>query len=104
AAALIHQLLAFSRRQVMQPKVFDLNSLLLNLEKMLRRLIGENIEIVTETGRDIGFIKADPIQIEQLIMNLVVNAKDAMPKGGKLTLQTAIVDLVGSQVLEEVGS
>ena len=104
AAALIHQLLAFSRRQVMQPKLFDLNSLLLNLEKMLRRLIGENIEIVTETGRDIGFIKADPIQIEQLIMNLVVNAKDAMPKGGKLTLQTTIVNLVGSQVLEEVGA
>jgi two-component system, cell cycle sensor histidine kinase and response regulator CckA len=104
AASLIHQLLAFSRRQVMQPKVFDLNGLLLNLEKMLRRLIGEHIEIVTETGLDIGFIKADPTQIEQLIMNLVVNAKDAMPKGGKLTLQTAVVNLVGSQVLEEVGS
>ena len=103
AAALIHQLLAFSRRQVMQPKMFDVNGLLLNLEKMLRRLIGEDIEILTETGRDIGLIKADPTQIEQLIINLVVNAKDAMPNGGKLTLQTAIVDLVGSQVLEEVG-
>ena len=93
AAALTSQLLAFSRRQVLQPKVFKLNTQVLNLDKMLRRLIGEDIEMVVSAKPDLDSVKADPGQIEQVIMNLVLNARDAMPKGGKLTLETANVDL-----------
>jgi PAS domain S-box-containing protein len=93
ATALTSQLLAFSRRQVLEPKVFKLNTLVLNLDKMLRRLIGEDIEMVISTMPDLGSVKADPGQIEQVIMNLVLNARDAMPKGGKLTLETANADL-----------
>ena len=92
AATLTRQLLAFSRRQVLQPKVLDLNSLLLNLDKMLQRLIGEDIEMVTVPAQYLGSIKADPGQIEQVIMNLVVNARDAMPEGGKLTMESGNVD------------
>jgi len=92
AATLTSQLLAFSRRQVMQMKVFDLNTLLGDLEKMLRRVIGEDIELVTILADDLGRTKTDPGQIEQVIMNLAVNARDAMPSGGKLTIQTANVE------------
>jgi PAS domain S-box-containing protein len=93
AASLTRQLLAFSRKQVLQPKVIDLNSLVADIEKMLRRLIGEDIDLQTVLHRELGSIKADPGQIEQVIMNLVVNARDAMPKGGKLTIETRNVYL-----------
>lgn len=93
AASLTSHLLAFSRKQVLQPKVINLNSLMVSLHDMLRRLIGEDIEIVTLPAKDLGAVKADPGQIEQVIMNLVVNARDAMPGGGKITLETANADL-----------
>ena len=93
AAGLTRQLLAFSRRQVLEPKVLDLNVLVSRLEKMLRRLIGEDINLRTMLAPELGRVKADPTQLEQVIMNLVVNARDAMPKGGDLTLSTADVEL-----------
>ena len=93
AAGLTRQLLAFSRRQVMEMKVLDLNTLLRDLEKMLRRIIGEDIEMVIQLAEDLGRVRADVGQIEQVIMNLAVNAKDAMPSGGKLTIETADVEL-----------
>jgi signal transduction histidine kinase/DNA-binding response OmpR family regulator len=89
AAALTHQLLAFSRQQVLAPKVLDLNVAVADMDKMLRRVIGEDIDLVTAHGAELGRVKADPGQIEQVIMNLAVNARDAMPQGGKLTLETA---------------
>jgi PAS domain S-box-containing protein len=89
ASALTTQLLAFSRRQVAQPKTIDVNDLVLNMDKMLRRLIGEDIELVTVLSPDTGKIHADPAQIEQVLMNLVVNSRDAMPEGGRITIETA---------------
>jgi two-component system cell cycle sensor histidine kinase/response regulator CckA len=93
AAALTQQLLAFSRRQVLQPKVLDLNRLVTSLSTMLRRLIGEDIDLRLALGADLGRVHADPGRIEQVLMNLTVNARDAMPKGGTLTLETANVFL-----------
>ena len=93
AAGLTRQLLAFSRRQVLEPKVLDVNSLVLNLEKMLRRLISENIKLVTVLEPTVGRIKADAGQLEQIIVNLSVNARDAMPNGGTLLLETKDVEL-----------
>jgi len=93
AASLTRQLLAFSRKQVLQPKVFDLNHIVSTIEKMLRRLIGENIELNTLLGPETMPVKADPGQLEQVVMNLIINARDAMPQGGKLTLETAKVFL-----------
>ena len=89
AANLTRQLLAFSRRQPVERKVIDLNTLLQELEKMLTRVIGEDVELRTILDKDLGRVKADPGQVEQAILNLVVNAKDAMPSGGKLTIETA---------------
>ncbi|HEV8482638.1 MAG TPA: response regulator [Blastocatellia bacterium] len=93
AAGLTRQLLAFSRKQVLQPKVFDLNSVVSELEKMLQRLIGEDIELRTVLDIEPGRVKADPGQIEQVIMNLAVNARDAMPNGGKLTIEAKNIHL-----------
>jgi signal transduction histidine kinase/CheY-like chemotaxis protein len=102
AAALTSQLLTFSRRQMLQPKVIDLNSVVNDLEKMLRRLIGEHIELLTDVSHGIGNVKADPGQIEQVIMNLVVNARDAMPRGGRLVIETRNVKLDAAYAREHV--
>ena len=93
AAALTRQLLVFSRKQILQPKPLGLNNLIGDLAKMLRRLIGENIELVFQAGAELGQVTADPGQIEQVIVNLVVNSRDAMPKGGKLIVRTENVFL-----------
>jgi len=109
AAALTRQLLAFSRKQIIQPKVLDFNELLAGIEKMLGRLIGEDIELLTIPGPELWQVETDPGQMEQVIMNLVINARDAMPNGGKLTVETANVDLDGNYfrkhgIEEQVGS
>ena len=93
AAALTHQLLAFSRRQVLEPKLLDLNEVVAEMDQMLQRLIGEDIQLVSIRRTGLGQVKADPGQIEQVILNLAVNARDAMPQGGKLTIETANVEL-----------
>jgi PAS domain S-box-containing protein len=91
AATLTRQLLAFSRKQLLELKVVDVNTIVGDMERLLRPLIGENIELVTRLSTQTGRTRADAGQLEQVIMNLVVNAKDSMPEGGKLTLQTADV-------------
>jgi PAS domain S-box-containing protein len=91
AASLTGQLLAFSRKQVLQPRVLQLNEVVQGMEKMLRRLIGEDVELSTRFDSALGCVKADPGQFEQVLMNLAVNARDAMPRGGKLTLTTSNV-------------
>ncbi|MBZ5525071.1 MAG: response regulator, partial [Acidobacteriia bacterium] len=93
AASLTRQLLAFSRRQLLTFKVFDLNSIVTNMERLLGRLLGENIQLTTALAPALGLIKADPHQIEQVIMNLAVNARDAMPSGGKLRITTSAMEL-----------
>jgi len=91
AASLTGQLLAFSRRQVLQPRVLDLNAVVSDMDSLLRRLIGEDVELVTMLDLSIGNVQADPTQIEQVIVNLAVNARDAMPSGGALTIETSNV-------------
>jgi len=93
AAGLTRQLLAFSRKQILQPKVIDLNSIVGDLSLMLQRLIGEDIDLMMRLAPNVGKVKADPNQVEQVLMNLAVNARDAMPNGGKLTIETSNVYL-----------
>ncbi len=93
AADLTRQLLAFSRQQVLEPRVINLNDVVSGIDGMLRRLVGEDITLRSTAGRDLRRVKADPGHIEQVIMNLVVNARDAMPRGGHITLETANVEL-----------
>jgi PAS domain S-box-containing protein len=93
AASLTQQLLAFSRKQMLQPRVLDLNGIVAGMAQMLKPLIGETIELVTSLDPLLGRIKADPAQIEQIVLNLAVNARDAMPQGGRLTIETANVEL-----------
>ena len=102
ASLLTRQLLAFSRKQVLQPRVLDLNAVLTNMDRMLQRLIDENIDLVTMPSPGLGRVHADPGQIEQIIMNLAVNARDAMPQGGKLTIETANVELDDAYAREHV--
>ena len=102
AASLVRQLLAFSRRQVMTPQLLDLNSVVSGMDRLLRRLIGENIELVTFPGPGLGLVRADPGQLEQVVVNLAVNARDAMSEGGKLTLELSNADL-DAATAHEVG-
>ena len=93
AAALTRQLLAFSRQQVLEPKVLDLKATVAATEKLLKRLIGEDVQLTTSLAPDLGAVKADPGQLEQVIINLAVNARDAMPAGGRLTIEAANMDM-----------
>jgi signal transduction histidine kinase len=103
ASALTRQLLVFSRRQILQPKVLDLNVLITEMDKLLQRLIREDVEFVFSPGANLGSVKADPGQMEQVLMNLTVNACDAMPQGGKLVLETRNVDVDAPYALSRPG-
>jgi PAS domain S-box-containing protein len=96
ASSLTRQLLAFSRKQMLAPKILNVQSVVAEMEKILRRLIGEDVQLETSSAPDLGLIKADRSQIEQVILNLAVNARDAMPQGGRLTIETANVELDAS--------
>lgn len=98
AAALTRQLLAFSRKQVLQPKVLDMNSIIADMKIMMHRLIGEDFDLLTALEPSLGRVKADPNQVEQIILNLAVNARDAMPGGGKITIETANAELDSTDV------
>lgn len=100
AASLTHQLLAFSRKQVLQPKVLNLNEIVADVQKMLSRVIGEDIELVTRLHPSLARVKADPVQMEQVLMNLAVNARDAMPHGGTLLMETNNLDADEAYVLQ----
>ena len=103
ASILTKQLLAFSRRQVLQPRLVNVNHLLTNMETMLGRIIGEHISIETALDPELGLIKADPHQLEQVVMNLAVNARDAMPNGGVFRIETSMADAARSMTGESTG-
>lgn len=104
AATLVRQLLAFGRRQVLEPRQLNINSLIASLHKILCRLIGEQITISTQLSPDIGLVKADPSQIEQIIMNLVISARDTFERGGSITIETANIELDEAFVRQNKGS
>ena len=104
AVELTRQLLAFSRQQILQPKLVSLNDVVAGVDKMLRRLIGAHVEFATRTTPQLGRTRVDPSQVEQIIMNLVINARDAMPEGGTVTIETANVELDDRYALEHVGT
>ena len=104
AASLTRQLLAFSRKQVLQPVALDINAVLAEIERMLQRIIGEDVDLVLALQPGLGPVRADPGQVEQVIMNLAINARDAMPEGGKLTIETAECDLDEEYVARHPGS
>ncbi|HWO39336.1 MAG TPA: PAS domain S-box protein, partial [Candidatus Acidoferrum sp.] len=104
AADLTKQLLAFSRQQLIEPRVVDPNAIVRNVEKLLRRLIGEDVELTSHLQPNAGNIKVDPSQLEQILMNLAVNARDAMPDGGKLILETAYVELDEAYARQHLGA
>ncbi|MCC6153754.1 MAG: PAS domain S-box protein, partial [Candidatus Hydrogenedentes bacterium] len=94
AAELTRQLLAFARKQIIEPKIVNVNTLVLGMEKMMRRLLGEDVELTTKTQEDVSLVKVDPGQLEQVLLNLAINARDAMPDGGNLTIETSDAELV----------
>jgi two-component system, cell cycle sensor histidine kinase and response regulator CckA len=104
AAGLTRQLLAYSRRQVLAPKVLDLNAVVSGLDVMLRRALGEDVELVTSLAHELHAVRADPGQIEQVILNLAVNARDAMPHGGRLSIATANVELEAKAARDHAGA
>jgi signal transduction histidine kinase/ActR/RegA family two-component response regulator len=104
AAALTKQLLGFSRKQIVEPRVMDLNSSVMEIEKMLHRVIGEDIELVIRLEPNLGYVKADPGQLSQILMNLTINSRDAMPGGGKLVVETANLELDETYARQHLGA
>lgn len=103
SASLVRRLLAVSRRQILQPQILDVNAKIAEIQKMLRGLLGEDVELKVKLGKKLRFVRADESQIEQVLLNLVVNARDAMPQGGRITIETTSVDIDDAFVEHHVG-